>query len=152
MGDPDVVEFASTAEGVTTTTSALTVTDQLTIDGTSAPNYDGTEPLIELDGNGLGTTGITLNAAGSSIKGLALYRYPSAQVHMLDGSSSLENSWIGLDPGGGGAFTTYAATGPGVLVEGDSNTVGSTAGAPNVISGTDLGVEIAIPASGRRNS
>ncbi len=148
MGVDDEVQFASTAEGVTTTTSALTVTDQLTIDGTSAPNYDGTEPLIELAARRLsGTEGITLNAAGSSIKGLALYRYPSAQVHMLDGSSSLENSWIGWIPVEV-ARSRLRSHRSGVLVEGDSNTVGSYHGAPNVISGTDLGMEINDPGVG----
>ena len=123
-----------------------TITDPVTIDGTTQPGFSGT-PIIELDGSltGGSTNGLRLTAGSSTIRGLVINRFPGSAIY-VSGSSATSNliagNYLGTDitgslarPNNNGVYITTGAA---------NNTVGGTTAADrNVISGnTSTGVDI----------
>src|SRR4051812_13641582 len=73
---PDTIAFNIGAGGVQTirpTAPLPNVTDPVVIDGTTQPGYAGT-PIVELNGRqaGTGTTGLTITAGNSTVRGLVV--------------------------------------------------------------------------------
>jgi hypothetical protein len=70
-GGADTIKFNIGAGGfqtITLTTALPAVTETVTIDGTTQPNYGG-NPLIDINGNFRDADGITLNATGGTGRG-----------------------------------------------------------------------------------
>jgi len=118
------------------------ITEAVTIDGTTQPEFAGF-PLIELNGAGvvnagLNPDGLTIIAAGCTIRALVVNRFPDSFAGIvIQGASTtgtlIEGNFIGTDAAGTAAL---ANAGDGVLI-GAPNTVvgGTTAAARNLISG-----------------
>ncbi len=112
------------------------VTDAVTIDGTTQPNFAGT-PLIRLNGAeaGAGANGLNLvNHTGSTVRGLAVGGFAGAGIRLdAGGQHRVQNNFIGVNP------TVIAAEGNGVGVLLTNGTTQSVVGegqtTRNVISG-----------------
>jgi hypothetical protein len=95
---------------------------------------------VELDGSGarLDANGLVIDADGSTIKGLVINRFGGDGIYIspLATGSRIEGNFIGTAADG---TTDRGNEHYGVLVGGDSNTIGGTAaGARNVISGNEI--------------
>ncbi len=150
----DTIAFDIGGGGVQTIrpTSALpTLTQSVTLDGTTQPGYAGT-PLIELAGNlaGGGVNGLTIVANNSVVRGLAIDLFSNygnlgggiAMVLQGDGNR-IEGCYLGTDPTGTQPFV--GNTVGGLSIMGSDNVIGGTTlGAGNLISSNGLnGVVIA---------
>jgi hypothetical protein len=142
---PDTIDFAigSGAQTISPTSALPTVTDSVTIDGTSQPGFAGT-PLIRLDGGsaGAGVTGLIIAAVGSStVRGLEITGWGNRGIELQGGGSNLvAGNYIGTD--GSNALGNITA---GVIVDAGStnNTIGGTVGADrNLVSGNGKGVVV----------
>jgi hypothetical protein len=134
----DTIDFNIVGAGVHTInlTSALpTITDQVTIDGTTEPGYSGS-PLIRLDGNGAGaSSGLVLGtgSSGSTISGLMITRFQQHGI-LIDGSSNdvITRDYIGTN---GVANLGNANAGIDLRNGAANNLIGGTvAGDGNVIA------------------
>src|SRR5262245_32772155 len=143
----DVIDFAigsgvqTIQVGSTTGTPLPTITDSVTIDGTSQPGYSGT-PLIELDGASAdaNASGLVLDSPNCTVQGLVINRFSRFGIDLQKSSSVIRGNYIGVDTTGN---TLRTDTGFGVEVQAAGNTIGGTAaGAGNVI-GDGIGVDLA---------
>ena len=141
-GIMETITFAIPGGGIHTIvplTPLPTITDSAIIDGTTQAEYSGT-PLIELDGSnaGIGATGLTVNANGSTIRGLAINRFSEYGIHVNGEQSVIAGNFIGTNSSG----TAAMPNGTGVFLQGAHNTVGGASPADrNLISGnTNNGV------------
>jgi len=150
-GGPDTIEFQIAGAGVHTIILAAAlpaITDPVVINGTTQPGYAGT-PLIEINGAGAGgSAGLRLLAANSTIKGLAINRFP-AQGLLIQGAGGnlIQGNFIGTDPSGTIARGNSLQA---VWINGSSgNLIGGTnASEGNVIAGNgDIGLYLANSAS-----
>jgi parallel beta-helix repeat protein len=134
--DTIVFQISGTPPFTITPASALpAITDPVVIDATTEPGYAG-KPLIELNGasSGSGTIGLRLTIGGTTLRGLAINRFP-LQALELDGPSNvIQGNFIGTDVTGtiqrdNGAYA--------ILINGSSgNLIGGTnAGNGNLVSG-----------------
>jgi hypothetical protein len=111
----DVIDFAIPGAGVHTITpaSALpTITDPLTIDGTTQPGWAAGAPVVELDGAnaGVGADGLAVAssntvASNTVIRGLVINRFGGAGVDLVGSGPPLTGvviagNFIGTDPTG----------------------------------------------------
>ena len=126
--------IAGTAPFTIQPLSALPVmTTPVVIDATTQPNYTN-KPLIEVDGTNTVTTGFTLTAGGSTVRGLVINRFASNGILLsTNGGNVVEGNYIGTDSSGalarGNAFD-------GVQIQSSNNRIGGTTVAQrNVISG-----------------
>ncbi len=134
-------------------TSLPSVTDPLTLDGSTQPGFAGS-PLIELDGSlaGAGADGLWIVAGMTTVRALAINRFGAGGVGQRrprsgirisgPGGNLVVGNVVGLDPG---ASLLLPNTGSGVLIEDSGgNTVGgNTFDTRNVISGNlGAGIEI----------
>ncbi len=132
----DVISFAILAAGVQTITLASTlpsITDPVTIDGTTQPGFAGT-PLIELNGNGIAGNGLNIAAGNTTIRGLAINRFAGSGILITASATNavIQGNYIGTNATG----TAALANGTGVTIGGAGNTVGGTTPqARNLISG-----------------
>lgn len=136
----DLITFNISPAGPQTITplSALpTITDPLTIDGTTQPGFAGT-PIIELNGSSTppGTNGLLISAGSSTVRGLVINRFPGnsdAIEFQINGSNVVEGNFLGTDLSG----SVAQANGNGVFINGvPNNTIGGTTlSARNLISG-----------------
>ena len=121
-----------------------TITDLVTIDGTTQPGFAGT-PIVELDGSQAGPAadGLTLDAAFATVKGLVINRFSGDGIHVIrqestNGFDTIEGNFIGTDVSG----TTAPGNG-GFGIEIDNSTfnkIGSSeTNGRNVISGNAAG-------------
>ncbi len=140
---PDQIQFSIAGSGPHTITplSALPdITDAVSIDGTSEPDFSGT-PIIVLDGNNVAGSGLTLtdNADGSTLRGLIVRDFGSHGIHIHNNSNNhlVAGNYIGqLNAAGTDAGAGENNGGEGIYVLGDGVTIGgSTALDRNVISG-----------------
>jgi parallel beta-helix repeat protein len=96
-----VIDFA--VNGTITLGSDLpTISDTVTIDGTSAPTYvSGGPPVVELDCDG--NAGLTFGAGsdGSQLLGLSIYYAAGNGVTLNSGSVTLADNYIVLNTGDG---------------------------------------------------
>jgi len=119
--------------------SALpTVTDPVTIDGTSEPDFAGS-PIIELDGTnaGAGVNGLRITAGNSTVKGLVINRFTDDGIELAtSGGNTVESNFIGTDVTGTADLGNSSV---GVRIQdARSNTIGGTTAVErNVISGND---------------
>jgi hypothetical protein len=132
----DIIAYDIDGGGVQTiqpTTALPTITQSVTIDGTTQPGYAGT-PLIELAGNlaGSQTDGLTITADNSVVRGLDIDRFGGAGVNLQGNGDQIEGCFLGTDITG----THSLSNGSGVIMSGSGDLIGGTAaGARNVISG-----------------
>jgi len=140
----DMIDFNIPGAGVHTITpaSALpTITDPVTIDGTTQPGFTGS-PIIELNGAIAGpANGLNIVAGSSVVRGLVINRFKGNGI-LLDTSvgNVIEGNFIGTDVTGTQALGNTTA-GVQVLCGSANNKIGGTAAsARNVISGNSHGV------------
>ena len=128
-----------------------TITDAVTIDGTTQPGFNGA-PLIELTpepqllGDGLVITG-----GNSVVRGLVLNRFRGHAIRLeTGGNNTIEGNYIGTDVAGAASLFNYLN---GVFISGSSGNLigGNTAAARNVISG-NLGNGISVASGGTGNA
>jgi CSLREA domain-containing protein len=107
------------------------------IDGASQPFFNGTSPLIELDGSMTGgggpLDGLVIRGGNSTVKSLAIIRFSGRGILINSiGHNSIEGCYIGINMYGLEAGNQA----DGIVVASDNNTIGgTTVGARNVISG-----------------
>jgi hypothetical protein len=141
----DTIDFAigTGAQTISPTSVLPTITDPVSIDGTSQPGYSGT-PLVRVDGAGAGAsaTGFVVTAGSSTVRGLEITGWSNRGIELAGGASNLiAGNYIGTD--GSSALANVNA---GVIVDAGStgNTIGGTvAGDRNVLSGNGRGVVVA---------
>jgi len=130
--------------------SALpTITDPVTIDGSTQPNYNGA-PLIELNGADAGTSvnGLRILAGNSTVRGLIINGFSGNGIVLQTGGSNIvRGNYIGTNSSG---TTAFGNGGSGVeMYDSSDNIIGGTSGGTgfsprNVISGNGGdGIEIA---------
>ncbi len=124
------------------------VTEAVTIDGTTEPDFGGT-PVVVLDGVNIltaGTTngiGLLVSGGSSTVRGLACHNFTlnSCITVWLGGGNIVEGNFLGTDATGTSVVGTLAGTN---AVASSNNTFGgTTAAARNVIAGVDApGIEL----------
>jgi hypothetical protein len=140
---PNTIVFKIPGHAVQTLApgSALPViTNPVTIDATTQHGFQGT-PLIQLSGPGAssGIAGLTVDAADSTIRGLAIFGFGTG----LDFESEATNgraagNYLGLDASG----TTAPGNGAGIMVTLAANVLigGTDSAHRNVIAGNVFGI------------
>jgi hypothetical protein len=130
----DVINFNVTGTIQLTSGPLPTITDTVNIDGTTAPEFDGT-PLVQVDYHGFGGLFFTSGSDGSALRSLSLVNASGAGVTVEGGGSMLiVGNFIGLGLDG----TTVAGNGGNglELCDSSSNTIGGTLPEDrNIISG-----------------
>ncbi len=135
--------------GVASGTTLPAITDPVTIDGSTQPDFPGT-PVIVLDGTAASASdpnGLTLQAGDSTIRGLVIVDSGDDAIEIeTNGGNSITGNYIGVGVDG----TTPQPNKYGVSVKTNGNTIGGTnAGDRNIISGnTNYGLAIYNAASG----
>ncbi len=136
-----------TAHTLTPGSALPNITQAVTIDATTEPDYVST-PVIELDGSGAGAgvDGLSLTAGsdGSTIRGLVINQFADNGIEINNSdNNTVAGNYIGTDVAGA---ADLGNTGSGVQINGggSTNTIGGTVAADrNVISGNnDNGIEI----------
>ncbi len=127
------------------------ITDPTIVDATTQPGFAG-RPIVAVDGTVAGTIvdGLTINAGGSTIRGLAIHSFGGSGILVqARGGNVIVGSFIGLDPSGtrdrGNAFF-------GIRVDdvGENIIGGTTPDLRNVISGNDqVGIRLTGPGASR---
>ena len=138
---PNSINFNIPGNGVQTINvlSPLpTITQQVTVNGTSQPGYAGS-PVIVLDGTNAGSSavGLTLHASNSTVKGLVIDGFAVAGI-LIDGASAdtITNDYLGVTAAGNGAKANFS----GIVISGGAKGNFVTG---DVISGNrDFGVEL----------
>ena len=146
----NTIAFAiETGHQVITLTSSLpTVTRQAVIDGATQPGFAGT-PLIELNGNNLGASGLSINAAGCTVRGLDINRFNGYGIQLNNNQNVIVGNYIGTDWMG---TTTQGNTRDGVAVNSAGNTIGGTTAALRNLIAANRGSGISISGPGARNN
>ena len=150
LNDTNTITFAiptsdpgyNAGSGIWTITpnSALpAITQPVLIDGTTGLGYIG-RPLIQLDGVSAGATADGLVLSGSSsnsrIRGLAIYAFGGAGIHVISGSDTIQSDFLGLDSAQTAGISGNAT---GLWIDdASSNTIGGLAGSGNLISNNTL--------------
>ena len=150
IAGPDNIGFniGSGPRRIVVTSLLPTITDPLTIDGTTQPGFAGT-PLIEIqpDGQVIGD-GFTITAGNSVLRGLVLNKFRGHAIKIENGGGNvIEGNYIGTEANGSVASANLQS---GVFIVSSSNNRigGLTVAARNVISGNlGNGVHIATGAS-----
>ena len=149
----DTIAFnipTTTMNGVATispTTALPTITSPVTIDGYSqpgaVPNGDGNDAdlKIELSGQNAapGTTGLTIEAANSTVKGLVINRFDQMGILIASSDATgnkVVGNYVGTDASG---TQDLGNSSDGVVIHDAPNNIigGATAGERNVISGNN---------------
>jgi len=151
-GAPHNIHFNIGGGGVQTISPGSKLPDidrSVTIDGTTQPGFSGT-PIIELNGSGAPDAQYALEiyAGSSTVRGLVINRFNTAGGIWLRGlgGNTIEGCYIGTDVNGTANLGNY---GTGVVIRDvPNNTIGgTTAGAKNVISGSQDGHGVVIEGS-----
>jgi hypothetical protein len=145
-GTLDTIAFAIAGAGIHTigiSTNLPAATDPLIIDGTTQPGYAGT-PLIEIT-MAVSAQGLQISAGGSVVRGLAIYGFGANLTLVTNGGNLVEACYIGTD-----ATATLTSQGNGLYLQNSPDTTigGTTAGAGNLLSGTN-GTGITVLSSDR---
>ncbi|MFY9569866.1 MAG: HYR domain-containing protein [Blastocatellia bacterium] len=126
------------------------ITEAVTINGTSQPDFAGT-PVVELDGLNAGITadGLTLNTASCVVRGLVINRFSGNGIVVGGNGNIIEGNFIGTNATG--TFALGNAQ-DGVFINGGSNNTigGTTAAARNVISGNRNGIQLSGAGTGNQ--
>jgi hypothetical protein len=139
---PNTIAFniGSGVQTIVPATDLPAITKPVVIDGTTEPGF-GPTPVIVLSGNGRsGSTGLTIRAGQSTVKGLVVNGFTAGIKLVHLGNDQLLGDYLGTDAIG----EHIVANGIGVLATSADNTIGGTAaGAGDVISGNQTaGVEL----------
>ena len=115
-----------------------TITEQVTIDGTTDDSYSAPgPPAIVLDGSLAGNpaNGLTVGASGSLIKALSILDFTSNGIDLSgSGSNSIHGMYVGVDPSGAAHGNAN-----GIVVASPSNIIGTSGDANrNVVSGNAI--------------
>ncbi len=138
----DLIEF-SVAGTIQLTSGALpAVSDEIDIDGTSAPGFAGA-PVIEIDHNGFGGIRFNASAGGSALRSVGIISAAGAGVTLSARNMLVVGNFIGLRLDG----VTSAGNGGngiGIAASSSDNTIGGTDAIDrNVISANhDNGIAI----------
>src|SRR5205085_1082569 len=137
-------------------TSLPSITDPVIIDGYTQPGAsanilatsDNAILLVEINGSSTGGLGIGLNISssggGSTLRGLAIYRFGGSAISVNAGGNHLEGNFINMSATG-----TVAMGGAGIAINGANNVVGGTSPAQrNLISGSNSSSGISINGAG----
>ena len=143
----DLISFAIPGGGVHTITPASelpTITESVTIDGTTQPGWIGS-PLIELNGATAGATsnGLVITGNSTTVQSLVINRFgtqgqpaaPGGSGIVLRGAGShrVWMNYIGTDASGA---TALPNRGGGIVVDNSpNNLIGGTSPFGNVVSG-----------------
>lgn len=147
----DSISFSIPGSGIQTIqplTPLPTITDALTIDGTTQSPASLT-PSVELRGDLVsGNPGLSISASNTVIRGLIINRFPNHGIEIVGGSqNTIIFNWIGTDQSG---LAAGRNAGYGILLSNSaaSNRIGgSSAAERNVISANGLyGIGIAASA------
>ena len=110
-------DIGSGPQTISLQSSLPAITVPVFIDGESQPGYSDT-PLIQIDGNGVLGSGLTLSPGsdGSTIRGLDIYGFSQQGAGLLIQSSDnfIESSYLGTD----GTGTIEEPNNVGVLISG----------------------------------
>jgi hypothetical protein len=133
-GGPNVIDF-NVAGTIRLTSGALPlVTNQVAIDGTTAPGFAGT-PAVAIDFNHFGGLQFRFGSAGSALRSLALGNASgSAVTAYLSGYLRITGNFIGLGLDGS-TVTSNGGAGLDLYASSDDTVGGSAASDRNVISG-----------------
>ena len=145
----DAITFKIPGAGVQTIaplTPLPEITEAVDILGATQPGFAGT-PVVELSGVNLKDAtadGLVVRAGGSTVRNLAINRFPTAGIHVRDVSGVvLTGLFVGTDATGATALGNGRS---GIIIQDASNaTVGGLAvGDGNVVSGNTVtaGIEI----------
>jgi parallel beta-helix repeat protein len=154
----DKIKFNIPGTGVKTISPASElpkITDTVAIEGHTQPGSKGNtkqvgnDAVLNIELNGANVkgapsgfaTGLKIEAAGSRVTGMVINRFSRAGIELLGNDNSIEGNFIGTDPSG----TVDRGNGVfgGVLVSGDSNSIGSNSSfGRNVISGNAMGIHL----------
>jgi uncharacterized repeat protein (TIGR01451 family) len=105
---PNIIQFNIPGPGpysIAPTSDLPPISNTVTIDGTTQPGYTNS-PIIELNGSldtGSGNTGngLTINAPGSTIRGLVINRFNGIGITLGNVSGgTIAGNFIGTDPSG----------------------------------------------------
>ena len=115
------------------------ITDPVTIDGTTQPDFTGT-PIIEINGAaaGLGADGLAVSAGSNEIRGLVVNRFDGNGIELSGaGSNTIVGNYVGTDVTG---TLDRGNDEKGIRISGvaDNTVGGSTSPDRNVISGNGL--------------
>ncbi len=152
----DLINFANTVSGTINMTTTLTITDPVTIDGSTAQGASHGQPTVRLDGAAAaaGTIGILINnsGGGSVIGDLIITRYPTDAFNLSNSNgNTLQGNIVGTDLNGASGL---ANGGNGISVgppaSGSDNTLigGTGNGQGNVIAGALNGIAISQSSNG----
>jgi hypothetical protein len=135
------------AKTISPSSELPTITDAVTVDGYSQPGSSPNTrdvgssdavPLVELSGASApaDSIGLRIDASGSAVRGLVINRWDSRGVDVRGSGNTVSGNFVGTDPSG--TLDRGNDSFGGVIVNGDSNTVGGTSpAARNVISGNE---------------
>ncbi len=136
--DVDTIEFSIGSGSQTIALLSLLpfVSEPVIIDGTTQPGFAGA-PLIELNGinAGAGVNGLTIDAGGSTVKGLVINRFMGHGIALrVSGGNVIAGNYIGTDatgtitdPSSSVHGDEYGNLKAGVYIEGtSSNTIGGS--------------------------
>ena len=124
------------AQTISPTSALPTITNPVTIDGTTQPGFAGS-PLVELNGTNAGavTAALNITAGGSSVRGLVINRFTGHGIRLASaGGNTVAGNFIGTNAAGTAA---QANEGIGVFIDSspNNNVGGLTAAERNLISG-----------------
>lgn len=145
------IEFDIGAGGVQTivlgTDPLPTITDPVTIDGTTQPGYSGA-PLIEIDGTNVDAPddadniGLQITGGGSTVRGFVINHFGRSGIALYEnGNNTITGNYLGIEPDG----LTAAPNAYGIeICSSDDNQIGGTSALTrNVFSGNSWsGIQI----------
>ncbi|OWK39974.1 beta strand repeat-containing protein [Fimbriiglobus ruber] len=124
----DTITFG-VAGTINVTTALPTITESVTVDGTTTPGYTG-KPLVEVAGAsaGSGANGLTITTTGVTVRGLAIDQFTGSEIAITGTAATgnvISGNYIGINLAGTAGFSSG---GNGVFIGG---------GASNNVIGTD---------------
>ena len=143
-GTADLIKF-STSGSISLQAALPPITEKLEIDGyldspggasanSNGPGQGFNAALaIVLDGAGApDASGLTIIANETEIRGLVIQSFIGPGIEVFSDSNIIEGNFIGTNAVGD---TAAGNGGPAILITGDNNTIGSTSGLGNLVSG-----------------
>jgi titin len=129
-----VFQISGTAPFTISPATALPlITAPVVLDATTQPGFAG-KPVVELDGaaTSSGTVGLRFSAGASTLRGLAINRFPGPALELDSPSNTIQGNFIGTDVTGAVQQDNGSY---GILVKSAGNLIGGTnAGNGNLIS------------------
>jgi len=115
---------------IKTSTPLPSITEAVTIDASTQTDLNPYGPDVEIDGNYIGSEGLTITTSNCAIKGLAINRFTGNGILLSEGYNFITNCYIGTNVTG---EVDMGNTSNGILIDGGSDNIIKD----NVISGND---------------